>query len=92
MATRLSNSRPAENLPTMPDGWPIGSYESYAEARRAVTHLANSDDYPVDSVTIVGVEPMLVERVAARVTLRRALGMGAVSGAWIGLFAGLLLS
>ncbi|WP_447002130.1 general stress protein [Saccharothrix isguenensis] len=77
-------------LPTPPTGWPIGSYATYAEAQRAVDHLADQD-FPVHDVTIVGVEPMIVERVTARLTWRRVLAGGAASGAWFGLFVGLLL-
>jgi hypothetical protein len=79
------------NLPTAPDGWPIGSYDSYQEARRAVGHLAASD-FPVESITIVGVEPMLVERVAGRITWARVLATGAAFGLCLGLLAGLLLN
>jgi hypothetical protein len=78
-------------LPTLPQGWPIGSYDTYAEAQRAVDHLADSN-FPVQDVTIVGVEPLVVERVAARLTWGKVLGRGAMSGAWFGLFVGLLLS
>lgn len=78
-------------LPTLPEGWPIGSYDNYKEAQRAVDHLADNE-FPVQDVTIVGVEPMLVERVAARLTWGRVLTSGAASGAWFGLFVGLLLS
>ncbi|SDD13638.1 general stress protein [Actinokineospora iranica] len=78
------------NLPTPPTGWPIGSYATYAEAQRAVDYLADHD-FPVQDLTIVGVEPMVVERVAARLTWPRVLGGGAASGAWFGLFVGLLL-
>ena len=78
-------------LPTMPEGWPIGSYSTYKEAQRAVDHLADNE-FPVQDVTIVGVEPMVVERVAARLTWGRVLTTGAASGAWFGLFVGLLLS
>ncbi|OZM74089.1 DUF4199 domain-containing protein [Amycolatopsis antarctica] len=78
-------------LPTLPEGWPIGSYGTYEGAQRAVDHLADSE-FPVQDVTIVGVEPMLVERVAARLTWGRVLGSGALSGAWFGLFVGLLLT
>lgn len=53
-------------------------------------HLADSA-FPVEDVTIVGVEPMVVERVTARLTWGRVLGGGAASGAWFGLFVGLLL-
>ena len=79
------------SLPTLPDGWPIGSYDTYKEAQRAVDHLADNE-FPVQGITIVGVEPMLVERVDGRLTWGRVLGAGAASGAWLGLFVGLLLS
>ncbi len=78
------------NLPTPPTGWPVGSYATYAEAQRAVDHLADAD-FPVRDVTIVGVDLMLVERVIGRLTWRRVLLSGAVSGAWLGIFVGLLL-
>lgn len=78
-------------LPTLPSGWPIGSYDTYEQAQRAVDHLADSG-FPVQDVTVVGVEPMIVERVDARLTWGRVLGAGAASGAWFGLFVGLLLS
>lgn len=79
------------NLPTPPTGWPVGSYATYAEAQRAVDHLADAD-FPVRDVTIVGVDLMLVERVIGRLTWGRVLISGAASGAWTGLFVGLLLS
>lgn len=81
----------ATRLPTLPDGWPVGSYDTYYEAQQAVDHLADSE-FPVQGVTIVGIEPILVERVDARLTWKRVLTNGAVSGAWLGLFVGLLLS
>lgn len=89
--TAFSNAPANPRLPTLPTGWPIGSYASYEEAQRAVDHLADSD-FPVSDVTIVGVEPMLVERVAGKLSWRRVLGSAAMSGAWFGLFVGLLLS
>ncbi|MGH4024856.1 MAG: general stress protein [Pseudonocardiaceae bacterium] len=78
-------------LPTPPTGWPIGSYATYAEAQRAVDHLADQE-FPVSEVTIVGVDLMLVERVLRRLTWGRVLAEGAASGAWFGLFVGVLLS
>ncbi|TNC22456.1 general stress protein [Amycolatopsis alkalitolerans] len=89
--TAFSNAPANPKLPTLPTGWPIGSYASYEEAQRAVDHLADSD-FPVADVTIVGVEPMLVERVAGKLSWGRVLGNAAMSGAWFGLFVGLLLS
>ncbi|SMC84475.1 general stress protein [Lentzea albidocapillata] len=85
-----TNSTGANALPTPPTGWPIGSYGTYEEAQRAVDHLADND-FPVADVTIVGVDPMIVERVTGRLTWGRVLGGGAASGAWFGLFVGLLL-
>lgn len=78
-------------LPTKPTGWPIGSYEEYGQAQRAVDFLADSE-FPVQDVTIVGVDLMLVERVTGRLSWRRVLGAGAASGAWFGLFVGVMLS
>ncbi|GAA4549219.1 general stress protein [Amycolatopsis samaneae] len=77
-------------LPTPPTGWPIGSYATYGEAQQAVDFLAESE-FSVGDVTIVGIDLMLVERVIGRLTWGRVLATGAVSGAWFGLFAGLLL-
>lgn len=87
------SARPAPgtpSLPTPPTGWPIGSYSTYEEAQRAVDHLAEND-FPVQEVTIVGVDLMLVERVTGRLSWARVLGGGAASGAWFGLFVGLIM-
>jgi hypothetical protein len=88
--TTFSPLREPATVPTPPTGWPIGVYGSYAEAQHAVEYLAGHD-FPVQDVTIVGVEPMVVERVTARLTWKRVLAGGAASGAWSGLFLGLLL-
>ena len=90
-AAFANNAIRAASLPTPPTGWPIGSYENYEQAQRAVDYLADNN-FPVHDVTIVGVQPMLVERVESRLTWSKVLTRGAVSGAWFGLFVGLLLS
>lgn len=90
MASTLFATRNQQGLPTPPSGWPIGSYATYAEAQRAVDHLADQD-FPVQGVTIVGVNPMVVERVTSRLTWGRVLTAAAASGAWFGLFVGVLL-
>jgi hypothetical protein len=91
MTTAFANSSAGSALPTPPTGWPIGSYDTYEQAQRAVDFLADRD-FPVQDITIVGVEPMLVERVAGRLSWGRVLGAAAASGAWFGLFVGILLS
>lgn len=77
-------------LPTPPRGWPVGSYPTYAEAQRAVDYLSDQQ-FPVQQVTIVGVDLMQVERVTGRLTWPKVLGGGVLSGAWLGLFIGLVL-
>lgn len=91
MTGPFGSQRQMPGLPTPPTGWPIGSYATYAEAQRAVDHLADNE-FPVADVTIVGVDLMLVERVLRRLTWGRVLAQGAASGAWFGLFVGVLVS
>lgn len=81
---------PRPGLPTPPKGWPIGSYGTYAEAQRAVDYLSD-ESFPVQDVTIVGVDLMQVERVLGRLTWGKVIGGGVVSGAWLGVFFGLLV-
>jgi hypothetical protein len=68
----------------------VASYATYAEAQRAVDALSDAG-FPVESVSIIGHDVRLVERVTGRLTTARAAGAGAVSGAWFGLFIGLLV-
>ncbi|MFE6307181.1 general stress protein [Nocardiopsis sp. NPDC057823] len=77
-------------LPTPPTGWSIGSYTAYAEAQRAVDHLA-ANGFPVEDLTIVGTGPRVVERVTGRLTWGRVLGSAALSGVWFGLLIGVVL-
>ncbi|MCP2274931.1 MULTISPECIES: general stress protein [Nocardia] len=92
MTNPLGNTnRARQGLPTPPSGWPVGSYPTYAEAQRAVDYLADNQ-FPVQDVTIVGVDLMQVERVLYRLNWGKVIGGGVVSGAWLGLFLGLLLS
>lgn len=92
MTNPLGNAnRGRQGLPTPPSGWPVGSYPTYAEAQRAVDYLADNQ-FPVQNVTIVGVDLMQVERVLYRLNWGKVIGGGVVSGAWLGLFLGLLLS
>lgn len=73
-----------------PEGWPVGSFASYAEAQEAVDMLSDKE-FPVDALTIVGVDLMEVESVIGRLTWGRVLGSGAASGAWLGIFFGMLI-
>ncbi|MHA2788667.1 general stress protein [Corynebacterium sp. S7] len=73
-----------------PDGWPVGSFNTYLEAQNAVDALSDRK-FPVEETAIVGVDLFQVEKVTGRLTWGRVLGGGALAGAWWGLFIGLLV-
>jgi hypothetical protein len=66
----------------------IAAFEDYADAQRAVDHLADHD-FPVQRVAIVGRDLRYVEQVTGRMTTRSAAAMGAVQGAVLGALLGL---
>ena len=78
-------------LPTPPSGLPVGSFDTYADAQRAVDYLSDNR-FPIERSSIIGTDLRLVENVLGRLTTARAALAGAASGAWFGLFIGLLLS
>jgi hypothetical protein len=79
-AAPVSASPPAEVLLTARD---------YDRAVAAVDVLADAD-FPVDHVAIVGHGIRTVEQVTGRWGRARAVGVGALNGALVGLFFGLL--
>lgn len=81
------NSSRAQRI--RPEGWPVGSFNTYAEAQRAVDALSDRE-FPVEETAIVGVDLFQVEKITGRLTWGRVLGGGAFAGAWWGLFMGLL--
>ena len=48
------------SLRPRPEGWPVGSFDSYADAQAAVDMLSDKSDFPVAELTIVGVDLMEV--------------------------------
>jgi hypothetical protein len=72
-----------------PQGEPLLTTDSYESAVAAVDALADAR-FPVERVTIVGHAISTVETVTGRAGSARALGTGALNGAIIGLFFGLL--
>jgi hypothetical protein len=77
-------------FPTLPKGDVLGTYDTYDAAQRVVDRLARAE-FPVKQVSIVGSDLRTVERVTGKMTYGRAALAGAASGAWFGLFLGLLL-
>jgi hypothetical protein len=88
----MSMSRPGAvpRVPTPPRGEEVASYATYLEAQKAVDFLSDNK-FAVELVTIVGTDLKMVERVTGRLTYGRVAIAGAASGAWFGLFVGLLL-
>lgn len=68
----------------------LGSYSQYEQAQAVVDHLSDNG-FPIETVSIVGADLRLVERVTGRLTRGRAALAGAVSTGWLGLLFGLLL-
>ena len=98
-STPQGANKAPKNSPTLgiydrkrPDGWQVGSFSSYANAQAAVDMLSDMGDFPVNELTIVGVDLMEVERVTGRLTWSRVIIGGAANGAWMGLFLGLMIS
>lgn len=68
----------------------LGSYPNYEQAQAVVDHLSDHA-FPVETVTIVGADLRLVERVTGRMTRGKAALAGALSTGWLGLLFGLFL-
>ena len=69
----------------------LGGYDTYAKAQKAVDYLSDHE-FPVQNVLIVGTDLKQLERVTGRLTRQRVALGGLVSGAWLGLFVGLIFS
>ncbi|WP_448630130.1 general stress protein [Cellulomonas soli] len=87
----FSGTTRVPKAPTLPQGETVAAYGTYLEAQKAVDHLADHQ-FPVQLVTIVGTDLRMVERVTGRLSYPRAALGGFLSGAWFGLFVGLLMS
>jgi hypothetical protein len=69
----------------------LAVYDEYAAAQRTVDFLADNK-FPVEQCMIVGTDLKRVERITGRLTTGRVALGGVLSGVWIGLFVGLVLS
>jgi hypothetical protein len=83
--------RRGPSLPTVPKGDVLGTYDSYLEAQSVVDRLSKAD-FEVAKLSIVGNDLKTVERVTGKQTYGRAALAGAASGAWLGLFLGLIFT
>jgi len=69
----------------------LGVYDKYEQAQKAVDFLSDHE-FPVQNCMIVGTDLKQVERVTGRLTTGRVALGGLLSGAWMGLFVGLIFS
>ena len=90
MSNQQPFSRRGPGLPSIPKGEVLGTYETYPEAQQIVDKLAHAD-FDVSQLAIIGNDLKTVERVTGRLTYGRAAAGGAATGAWFGLFGGVLL-
>lgn len=87
----FSSSGRTPTTPTLPTGETVATYGTYLQAQKAVELLAEKS-FPVRAVTIVGSDLRMVERVIRRLSYPSAALGGFLSGAWFGLFVGLVLT
>lgn len=69
----------------------LGVHERYEQAQKAVDFLSDNE-FPVQNCLIVGTDLKQVERVTGRLTTGKVAAGGLLSGLWMGLFVGLVLS
>ncbi|MGI5498703.1 general stress protein [Lentzea sp. CA-135723] len=69
----------------------LASYPDYLDAQRLVDRMSD-DGFPVENVRIIGEGVRMVEQVTGRLTRGRSAVLGAISGAWFGVFIGLLFA
>ncbi|MEX5260455.1 general stress protein [Kocuria sp. CPCC 205263] len=75
----------------LPRGEVIGRYATYADAQKAVDHLAD-EQFEVDRIAIVGNDLKSVEQVTGRLSYPKVAGQGALNGMVFGAFLGMILS
>jgi hypothetical protein len=91
VSTQSPFGRVAAAFPTLPRGDVLGTYETYPEAQSIVAKLVDGD-FPAAKLSIVGNDLKTVERVTGRMTYGRAAIAGALSGLWLGIFFGIVLT
>lgn len=69
----------------------LGVYDRYEQAQAAVDFLSDHQ-FPVQNCLIVGTDLKQVERVTGRLSTGKVAAGGALSGVWMGLFVGLIVS
>src|SRR4029078_13512843 len=69
----------------------LAVYDDYAAAQKTVDFLSDNE-FPVQQLMIVGTDLKPIERNTGRLTTGRVALGGLLSGVWLGVFVGLVLS
>ena len=90
----MTDAQPApksrRTSPSVPKGHSLGEFPNYQDATQLVERLIAGDFAP-NKISIIGHDPVLVERVRSRLGYGRVALSGALTGFWIGLIFALLL-
>lgn len=94
MATLWHNALVAETNQSkaglvIPMGHSLGEFSSYQQASQIVEKLIAGDFTP-SKISIIGKDPVLVERVRSRLGYGRVALSGAITGLWLGILIALL--
>lgn len=76
--------------PQIPTGHVLGEYSSYQEAIALVDKLV-ANDFAANRISIIGKDPVLVEKVRSKLGYGRVVLSGAITGFWLGILLSLLL-
>lgn len=90
MSNMLGQTASRDQTRTLPQGETVGTYTAYLDAQKAVDYLADQQ-FAVQNVSILGNDLKTVERVTGRLSYPRVALAGAATGAWFGLFVGVVL-
>ncbi|WP_211236543.1 general stress protein [Arthrobacter castelli] len=90
MSNMLGQTTSRDQTRTLPQGETVGTYTAYLDAQKAVDYLADQQ-FAVQNVSILGNDLKTVEQVTGRLTYPRVALAAAATGAWFGLFVGVVL-
>jgi hypothetical protein len=76
--------------PTIPKGSVLGEFTNYSDATAMVEKLLLGEFRP-ENISLIGHNPLLVERIRSRLGYGRVGLSGAMTGLWIGLIFALLV-
>jgi hypothetical protein len=76
--------------PVIPRGHVLGEFQNYADAGELVNKLVQND-FAAAKISIIGYDPVLVERVRSKLGYGRVALSGSLTGFWLGLLFALLL-